>query len=195
MFFREIRLKTNKTHKVTLAEVHLPVRLGHRDPVKLFADPLKDQLAAAGLGTVLDCRPRKRTSGEVIGVDLSLGLTDTSKATFETVTAMLEHLMIPCGASIRHSDGPGTPHLFGRAEGLEVSIDAAIAPDAEARRELATLCIRALDTLAISRGWDETDGQTRLYFYGDDYTTMETNLSPVLASHPLYAAANINRMA
>lgn len=195
MFFRDLKPKKGATLDISLANVHLPVRLGHRDAEKLYAIPLKAQLAAAGLGTVLDCRRRVRSTGKVRGVDLYLGLTDASQSALRTVTRMLEALAAPCGSSIRLAEGIADPIVFGRTEGLELAIETAIAPDAEARRDLAMTCREAIEAIGVSRGWDITDEQTHFYFYGEDYAEMKTRLTRILGDHPRYAAAMLRRVA
>ena len=52
MFFRDLVMKTGTTNSVSLAEVRLPVRLGHRDANEAFGKPLSRQLTVAGLGSV-----------------------------------------------------------------------------------------------------------------------------------------------
>lgn len=195
MFFRDLRMKRGAVLDVTLAEVHLPVRLGHRDAGKLFAEPLKAKLAAAGLGTVQGVTLRQRGTGEVVGVDLQLALTDASRQALRTVTGMLEALAAPLGSAIRVSGGTGRPIIFGRAEGLEVSVGVEDAPDAEARRELAMVCRDAIDTIAVNRGWARTDGRTRLFFYGEDTKAMKRNLGEILAEHPRFGTAKVKRLA
>ena len=195
MLFREIKHKTGQAHSVTLADVHMPVRLGHRDAKKLFADPLKDQLAATSLGTVMGCMRRKRANGEVIGVDLYLGLRKPGRATLKTVADMLELLSAPCGSSIRFSDAPGTPLLFGRTEGLELSIANDRTPDADTRRELAELCRGAISKVGVNRGWVESDGHTRFFFYGENFAAMRDDLVRILADHPQFSDASLRRLA
>ena len=195
MFFRDLKMKRGAVLNVTLVEVRLPVKLGHRDAGKLFAEPLKTRLAALGLGTVHGIAIRQRSTGEVIGVELQLGLTDASRQALGTVAAILEALAAPLGSSIRVTGGTGKPMLFGKAEGLEVSVGTDEAPDAEARRELAMVCRDAIEDLAVNRGWTETDGRTRLFFYGEDAQAMKQNLSQLLTEHPRFGAARLRRLA
>ena len=79
MFFRNVQPKDGITLDVVLANVHLPLRLGQRDAVRAYADPLKQQMTVASLGTVLDCRSRKRANGQIKGIDIYLGLRDPSQ--------------------------------------------------------------------------------------------------------------------
>lgn len=195
MRFRDLKMKTGKAHKVTLADVHMPVRLGHRDAEKLFANPLKEQLAAISLGTVMGCMRRKRANGEVIGVDLYLGLRKPDRAALETVAKLLESLSAPYGSSIRFSEAPGTPLLFGRTEGLELAIANDITPDAETRRELGELCKHAISEIGVNRGWIEKDGHTRFFFYGEDFAAMRRDLARILAEHPQFRDAALRRLA
>ena len=181
--------------QVVLAEVHIPVKLGHRDARKVFGEPLKAQLMAASLGTLLGCEPRTRASGAIQGVDLSLGLRDCRDSTLATVAGMLEALSAPCGSSIRLVDGLQEPLIFGLTEGLELAVDTPLAPDADARRDLASACKSALEHLGVSRGWDQRRNQTVFYFYGESYAEMRESLSRVLKSTDRFADAIIRRMA
>ncbi|MEO1536486.1 MAG: hypothetical protein AAFR73_02050 [Pseudomonadota bacterium] len=195
MLFRDLKYKAGKAHQVTLADVHMPVRLGHRDADKLFATPLKEQLAAAALGTVMGCMSRKRANGDVIGVDLYLGLRQPGRPALKTVADMLELLSAPCGSSIRFSDAPGTPLLFGRTEGLELSVANRAAPNAETRRALADLCRTAIADASVNRGWVEKEGRTRFFFYGEDFASMKQDLARILADHPQFSNASLRRLA
>ncbi len=195
MFFRDLKPKPGALLDVTLAQVHLPVKLGHRDAEKLYATPLKAQLAAAGLGTVIDCRTRTRPTGEPLGVDMALGLTKASQAALATVAGMLEYLAAPCGSSIRLADSVDEPMVFGRTEGLELSIASDAAPDADTRRDLALLCKAAIQHIGVSRGWDARLDRTLFYFYGENYAEMKDSLSRGLAEHPRFARASLRRMA
>lgn len=195
MFFRDLRMKAGAVKAVTLADVHMPVRLGHGDAEKLFADPLKQQLAAAALGTVMGCMRRKRANGEVIGVDLYLGLRNPSLDTLRTVADMLERLSAPFGSSIRLSDAQGTPLLFGRSEGLELSLAKDAIPNAEACRKLSRICLHAIGKIGVDRGWTEQDGRTRFFFYGDDFLRMQEGLLSILSNYPEYHGASLRRLA
>lgn len=195
MFFRDLRPKSGATLNVTLAEVHLPIRLGHRDAEKIFAEPLKAQLAATGRGVVMDCRPREKTPGEISGIDLHLGLTDATRDGLRWVARMLDHLAAPCGSSIRLSDGLDDPLLFGVTEGLELSVGIEVAPDADARRDLATVCREAIEAISVSRGWAERDGRTLFYFYGESFLDMQHRLARALTGHPRFGSAITRRMA
>lgn len=195
MFFRDLKYKTGVAQPVTLADVHMPVRLGHRDAKQLFAEPLKERLAAAGLGTVMGCMRRKRANGTVIGVDLYLGLRRPGTETLKMVAAMLEDLSAPFGSSIRYTDAQGTPLLFGRTEGLELSVSTKAAPNAEACRKLADLCQSAISAVGVDRGWTEQDGRTRFFFYGEDLAAMQRGLVRILADYPEYSGASLRRLA
>ena len=195
MFFRDLKPKPGVTLEVTLVDAHLPVKLGHRDADKIFGEPLANQLAAAGLGTVLKCHTRTRATGAIHGVDLYLGLTDASQAALRTVAGMLEYLAAPCGSSIRLSEGLGEPLLFGTTEGLELSIGTVDTPDAEARRDLAMTCKDAIEHLGVSRGWTLSKDRTLFYFYGESFLEMRRNLARILEGNPRFAGAAIRRMA
>lgn len=195
MFFRDLKLKKGSTHSVILADVHLPVRLGHRDAQKVFGAPLIAQLAATSLGTVLSCDTRKRASGAAIGVDIGLGLRDVSEGALKTVAGMLEALSAPCGSSIRLTDGIGDPLLFGVTEGLEIAVETPRTPTPEMRRELALTCRQALETRGVSRGWDLKRDKTVFYFYGESYAEMRARLARVLKATDRFGEATFRRMA
>lgn len=195
MFFRDLKPKTNVKLKVTLAEAHLPVRMGHRDAAQIFAKPLGAQLMATGRGTVIDCRAQERGVQNIVGVDLYLGLTDASRNGLETVARMLDHLSAPCGSSLRLSDAfSSDPIVFGSNEGLEVSIQNQAAPNADARRELALTCKSAVEDIGVSRGWAQSNGRTRLYFYGESFAEMQHRLASILKGHPRFGTAITRRM-
>ena len=194
MFFRALKPKTDVTLKVSLVHIHLPVRLGHRDATAAFAEPLSRQLMAAGLGTVIDCSERPAAKAEIAGVDLTLGMTQASIEDRKTVARMLEHLHAPYGSSIRLADG-GQPLVFGAAEGMELSVESRLAPDADSRRDVAKSCAKALKGHGISRGWSRRDNRTVFYFYGESFDSMQKRLRDTLASHPLLATAATRRMA
>ena len=180
MFFRDLKPKKGAVLDITLAEVHLPVRLGHRDAQSIFAVPLGRQMAAAGLGIVVDCRASERAPGDFSGVAISLGMTDPSRKGLETIATLLDALHAPCGSSIRLSDG-GIPTVFGTTEGLELSLNHADAPDADSRRTLARTCAEALHGQGIFRGWVKRRDRTVFYFYGSDFIRMQERLEHTLS--------------
>lgn len=194
MFFRNLTPKKNVSLRVTLVRVHMPVRLGHRDAEKAFAVPLARKLAAVGLGVVTGCSALESAPADVFGVDLHLGLTDASREKLELVARMLEGLAAPCGSSIRLADG-GEPIVFGVSEGLEVSIDAGVAPDPESRKNVAETFANALKNEGIFRGWVQRGSDTVFYFYGEDFGRMRARLDKVLTTHPALRSALARRMA
>jgi hypothetical protein len=144
---------------------------------------------------VLSCELRKRASGEVIGVNLFLGLTKPGKDTLETVARMLEALSAPCGSSIRLSDATGMPLMFGLAEGLELSIDSTCGPDAAAQRAFAMTCRETAEKIGVNRGWSDRGGRTRFFFYSENLPAMRKGLARILEDHPEFSGAALRRLA
>lgn len=193
MFIRNVQPKDGVKLDVVLANVRLPVRLGQRDANRAYADPLKQQMTVTSLGTVLDCRSRKRSNGQIKGVDIYLGLRDPSQNGMLKIAHLLEALAAPCGSSIRLAEGLDAPILFGRTEALELQIDAA--EDADACNTLARSCGAALDNAGVSRGWSRVDESTRFYFYGESFDEMKARLDALLDENPDYDSAAIQRVA
>lgn len=179
MFFRDLKPKKGVVLDVTLAEVHLPVRLGHRDAEGVFAAPLGRQMAATNMGIVTGCRAMEHAPGEISGVEITLGLTDPSRKGLEAVAELLNGLHAPCGSSIRLTDG-GIPTVFGTTEGLELSMASAYAPDADSRRTVAKACAEALKGQGVFRGWARREDRTVFYFYGSDFIRMQERLADTL---------------
>lgn len=193
MFFRNVQPKDGITLDVVLANVHLPLRLGQRDAHRAYAEPLKQQMTVASLGTVLDCRSRKRANGQIKGIDIYLGLRDASHDGLLKIAHLLEALAAPCGSSIRLAEGLGTPILFGRTEGLELEIDAA--EDKDMCNRLARSAGSAIDKAGVSRGWSRAEDSTRFYFYGESFDEMKARLDQFVDSNPDYESAVIRRVA
>ena len=57
------------------------------------------------------------------------------------------------------------------------------------------VCRDAIEEMAVNRGWTETDGRTRLFFYGEDAQAMKDSLSRLLSEHPRFGAARLRRLA
>ena len=195
MLFKNLTLKKNVVMQVSLVEVHLPVIMGHRDAEEIFVAPLKEQMAAAGMGTVMDTNVAMSEGEQVCGLTLYLGLTDASRGGLKTITLMLEQLAAPCGSSIRLSEGVSDPMLFGRAEGLELSLDRRLTTSEKARRDFSKVCHDALENLAVSRGWAQAQDRTMFYFYGNDLASMRDSLTRALQNYPKYQGAMLRRMA
>lgn len=195
MLFKNLTLKKDVVLQVALVEVHLPVIMGHRDANEIFVQPLKDQMAAVGMGTVMDTNIDSSGDEQVLGVTLYLGLTDASRDGLQTIARMLEHLAAPCGSSIRLSEGISDPLLFGRAEGLELSVDRRLTTSEKARKDLSKVCHDALASLGVSRGWTQVQDRTLFYFYGNDLASMRDSLTRVLQNHPKFQGAMLRRMA
>ncbi|MEO9827317.1 MAG: hypothetical protein ABJF50_23175 [Paracoccaceae bacterium] len=194
MLFKNLTLKKNVVMQVSLVEVHLPVIMGHSDAEEIFVAPLKEQMAAAGMGTVMDTNVAMNGGEQVCGLTLYLGLRDASRAGLQTIAHMLEHLAAPCGSSMRLSEGVGDPLLFGRAEGLELSVDRRLTTSEKARHDFSKVCHDALANLAVSRGWAQDQDRTLFYFYGNDLASMRDSLSRVLSDHPKFQGAMLRRM-
>jgi len=194
MFFRDLAMKSNVTKDVSLAEVRLPVRLGHRDANTAFGEPFARQLAAAGLGTVTQVKAHEASPSEICGITMYLALTDTSKTAFNSIARMLEHLHAPAGSSVRLTVG-GDPLVFGQAECLELSIDDEKASNADARRDLARTCASAMKDFAVSRGWSKRAGRTVFYFYGESFQRMQNSVTRLIEENPTLATATARRLA
>ncbi|WP_413719960.1 hypothetical protein [Silicimonas sp. MF1-12-2] len=195
VFFRDLKFKKGAALQVMLAEIHLPVRLGHRDAEKTFITPFTQQLAAAGLGTVTGFKPRRVHEDGIEGLDIFVGLTNSSRNALETVARMLEQLSAPYGSSVRLSETPGDPVIFGVTEGLELSIGTDITPDANTRKELVQACRSAIEDRAVSLGWARRADRTLFYFYGERFDEMKKRLDSVLDEDPRFASAVLRRMA
>lgn len=193
MFFRNVQPKDGITLDVVLANVHLPLRLTQENAHRAYADPLKEQMTVASLGTVLDCRSRKRANGQIKGIDIYLGLRDPSHEGMLRIAHLLEALAAPCGSSIRLAEGLGAPLLFGRTEGLELEIDAA--EDKDMCNHLARTCSDALDKAGVSRGWNHADECTRFYFYGESFDEMKSRLDEMLNNNAELSGARLRRVA
>jgi hypothetical protein len=193
MFFRDLKLKPT-TIEVTLAEARLPVRMGHRDASKVFGEPLNRQLAATAMGTLTKVRAHEAGPDDICGVTLYLGLRNASREGLESVANMLDYLHAPYGSSLRRAEG-GDPVLFGVAEGLEISVDSTLAPDAQARRDLAMTCSEAMKGIAINRGWIRRADKTVFYFYGENVRSMQDRLSEAFETHAVLATARARRLA
>lgn len=193
MFFRDLKLKPT-TMDVTLTEVRLPVRMGHRDAQKVFGEPLNRQLAATAMGTVTKVTSHEAGPDDICGITLYLGLRNASRDSFESVGRMLEFLHAPCGSSIRRTDG-GEPFLFGVTEGIEISIDSTHAPDAPSRRDIAKECAQAMKGHAVNRGWIKRADRTVFYFYGNNLRSMQDKLRETFANHPVLSTARARRLA
>ncbi len=194
MFFRDLAMKSGATKNVSLAEVRLPVRLGHRDANTAFGEPFSRQLAAAGLGSVTEVKPHEASPSEICGITIYLALTDTSKTALNSIARMLEHLHAPAGSSVRLTVG-GDPVVFGQSECLELSIDSEKAADADSRRDLARTCASAMKDFAVSRGWTNRAGRTIFYFYGDSFQRMQSRLDRLMEENPTLASAKARRLA
>ncbi|MDD9923535.1 MAG: hypothetical protein OXQ92_14855 [Boseongicola sp.] len=194
MFFRDLQMKKGVQLDVSMAEVRLPVRLGHRDAQATFAEPLSQQLAAASLGMVSEIKAHETAPSDICGITMYLAMTDVSRRSLETVGGMLTQLHAPIGSSIRTSIG-GEPVLFGGAEGLELSVDTAVTPDAICRKELAKSCALAMKDFAISRGWARRADRTLFYFYGESFQRMQDTIERLTQSDPSFSTATARRLA
>ena len=193
MFFRDVQPKEGIKLDVDLANVHVPVKLGRDHAHKFFAEPLKAQMTVASLGTVLDCRSRVRSDGQIKGVDLYLGMRDSSRNGLLSVARMLETLAAPCGSSIRLAEGISDPIIFGRTEGLELSIDAAA--DRDMCNRLAESCETIIDNIGVSHGWSRAQDRNLFYFYGENFDEMKARLDQLLEGLPEFDNAVVKRVA
>ncbi|MEL7104768.1 MAG: hypothetical protein AAGM21_02535 [Pseudomonadota bacterium] len=174
MFFRALKPKPKSKSTVPSA-VHgavafLPMKTGETDAVDGLAKPVRGQLMATGLGDLVGYKFRKGRSDEPSGIELHFTLASSHPRVLQTVGNMLDDFDAPVGSTIKFSE-TGQRHHFGRTEGLGVDIDAAAN-----WLDYAEAAIETLAGDATYHGSRKIGTQRRLYFYGENASTMASRL-------------------
>ena len=184
MLFRALTMKKAQPLNVMPAHAYLPMRIGHCDVATSIAKPLAAKLAVVGLGGVTEATVRRDSHGDACGIDLFLALTIPTLETLKTVALILEDMNAPVGSSIRLVDG-GTPHIFGRTEGLGLYIGGLGETDAGTiQTDVLEVCKSALADTGSFQGWSQMKDRTVLYFYGENFSAMRRALTRVLETRP-----------
>lgn len=174
MFFRAFKPKP-KASPSNSAAVHgavafLPMKTGETDAVEGLAKPLRAQLLASGLGDLVGYKFRKGRSDEPAGLEFHLTLASIHPRALQSVGNMLDDFDAPVGSTIEFTE-TGHRHHFGRTEGLGVDIDATAN-----WLDYAEAAIETLAGDATYHGSRKLGTQRRLYFYGENASTMASRL-------------------
>lgn len=177
MFFRALKPKP-KTASTAPAAVHgavavLPMKTGEKDAVDGLAKPVRAQLLASGLGDLVGYKFRKGRKDRIdepAGIELHFTLASAHPRVLQSVGSMLDDFDAPVGSTIEFSE-TGHRHHFGRTEGLGVDIDADLN-----WLDYAEAAIETLAGDATYHGSRQIGSQRRLYFYGENASTMASRL-------------------
>ena len=193
MFFRNLKPKPDQAFETTPVHVMLPVHLSSQDAATAFAEPFGRQLAAASLGHVTDAQTRKTPLGVSEGYDLFIALRRTDDETLSDVIRMLEHLGAPKGSTLRLVDG-SMSRPFGRAVGMEISVDARPGTHDTRVRRLSRACSEVVGDVAMLQGSVTLQDRISFYFYGVDFETMREGLAERMRNHPLLSGATLRKL-
>ncbi|MDJ1007450.1 MAG: hypothetical protein QNJ13_06450 [Paracoccaceae bacterium] len=174
MFFRGLRKKPEATPIAREARhgavAYLPMKTGDTEAVESFARPLREQLVASALGDLAGYKMRPGRSDEPQGLELHLQLASAHPRALQSVGNMLDDMDAPVGSTIEFTE-TGQRHLFGRTEGVAVDLDG----DTD-WLAFAEAAIETLAGAAVYQGSRVVAGRRRLYFYGENATTIATAL-------------------
>lgn len=172
MLFRALKSKTGKRAPRAIhgAVAYLPMKTGDAHVADGFAAPLKSQLQATGLGDLVGVDQSPGRFDEPAGIELHLTLASAHPRTLESVAKLLVDLDAPVGSSIEFTE-TGRKHVFGRTEGLAVDLD----PQSN-WLDYAEAAIETLAGDATYHGNRTVGGRRRLYFYGENASTMASQL-------------------
>ncbi|MGF1445811.1 MAG: hypothetical protein ACFBRM_06375 [Pikeienuella sp.] len=182
-------------HPMTL---RLNARLEPMDRFESFEDPIRERMAAAGLGDVTGGGTPLTPGEEIPFVELELALADARPETLDRLVDLLEAVGTPKGSKLIDE----TTHAereVGRAEGIGVYLNATDLPDevyestdADTVIEMAT---EALGDAGRYVGFRELPTEVALYFYGDSAEELERLIAPLRERYPLCQKARITRIA
>lgn len=168
--------------------IRMPFRAATRTLVHAIVRPLDSALQAEGLGRVADHRTEPGRRGDPREATLTLRLSDGRRATLVRVAAILDDLGAPCGSAATVA-ATGLRHVFGRTEGLGLSL-----PVARLTEDAIAACADALGTAGRLVSGPADGVGPMLCFYGDTYLGMETKLLRLLARDARLAPATLHRL-
>ncbi|WP_428232467.1 hypothetical protein [Flavobacterium sp.] len=164
------------------------------DKRNLYLLPLNDLLSKKNYGEISGGGILKEEPGEIIFCDIHVKLYDEqiSENLLKDIMGFLENCGAPKGSKIiienTHQEIP-----FGKKEGIAIYLDGNN-PGEKIDFVLSEISKRTNTTQSAERYW-KGNSTTGLYFYGQSFEKMKTEVSHFMSAHPLYKSARIAQIA
>ncbi|MFZ0596343.1 MAG: hypothetical protein WAM46_05110 [Flavobacterium sp.] len=169
------------------------------DKRNLYLLPLSELLMEKNYGEISGGGVLKEEPGEIIFCDIHVKLYDEkiTKNMLQDIMSFLENCGAPKGSKIiiekTHQEIP-----FGKNEGIAIYLDGQNPLEKEEEYNFGFVqseISKRTNTSQLTERYWKGNSTTGLYFYGQSFDKMNTEVSHFMNAHPLYKSARIAQIA
>ena len=193
--FKKEKLKESSFIVATLNDKIMPIDRG-----EIYEDPLDEYLIEKKIGEVSGGGTMQEKSGEIdfCDVEIKLNESEIEKDVINQIIKKLEDLGAPKG-SILNIEKTEEKINFGKLEGIGIYLDGTNLPKNVYEECDINFVITEIHRLTeteyiVNRNWVNENG-TALYFYGESFEKMKTQIKGLLDTYPLCENCKVEQIA
>ncbi|MBT8475707.1 MAG: hypothetical protein KJO78_09575 [Alphaproteobacteria bacterium] len=182
----------------TFLVARLPARVGPLIRGELYEDPLADLLDPTGIAEVTGGGTMMAEGGDIKFVDLEICVQGDLAPVLDDIAAALEKINVPRGTELIDDNGT-TLRTCGTRAIAGLALDGVSLPqevyDSCSADDVLDAMLDAMGPGHGYAGFHAMAETTVLYFFGDDYATMEKAMKKRMPKVPLCQNAELRQIA
>ena len=193
--FNKQKVEESNFIVATLNDKIMPIDRG-----EIYEDPLDEILIAENIGEVSGGGTMQEKSGEISFCDVEIKLygTEIDKTIIKNIIEKLENFGAPKGSFLTIEKTQEKIN-FGKLEGIGIYLDGINLPKNVYEESDINFIITEIHRLTeteyiVNRNWENETG-TALYFYGESFEKMKTQIKDLVESYPLCENCKIEKIA
>ncbi|AIN74095.1 hypothetical protein O8E88_002243 [Flavobacterium psychrophilum] len=193
--FKKEKIEESNFIVATLNDKIMPIDRG-----EIYEDPLDELLVAENIGEVSGGGTMQEKSGEIdyCDVEIKLNGTEIDRTVINKIIEKLENLGAPKG-SVMNVEKTQEKINFGKLEGIGIYLDGTNLPKNVYEECDINFVITEIHRLTeteyiVNRNWENENG-IALYFYGQSFDKMKTQIKEFVESYPLCENCRIEKIA
>ena len=193
--FKKEKIEESNFIVATLNDKIMPIDRG-----EIYEDPLDEILVAENIGEVSGGGTMQEKSGEIdyCDVEIKLNGTEIDRTAINKIIEKLENLGAPKG-SVMNVEKTQEKINFGKLEGIGIYLDGINLPKNVYEECDINFVITEIHRLTeteyiVNRNWENENG-IALYFYGQSFDKMKTQIKEFVESYPLCENCRIEKIA
>ncbi len=193
--FKKEKIEESNFIVATLNDKIMPIDRG-----EIYEDPLDELLVAENIGEVSGGGTMQEKSGEIdyCDVEIKLNGTEIDRTAINKIIEKLENLGAPKG-SVMNVEKTQEKINFGKLEGIGIYLDGINLPKNVYEECDINFVITEIHRLTeteyiVNRNWENENG-IALYFYGQSFDKMKTQIKEFVESYPLCENCRIEKIA